>query len=207
MRDLQLTGDELLMWTIETFNAFYPQTFAQKYFIPLMGLFPLLLSIATFVYDYYSGFATDGFFSCVPFSPIHCMSGFMDLAGLSRNEKIVRCRLAFFKHKKQLWISRRKKFVLATDPSTDQTLNWQSSTMPKPLPLELLKKSATCCSHCQTILQPLSQPMMYHQQQSAFPLQMGSNYLRVRRRPGLTTPITWCQKVSIVVGAHTRCGH
>ena len=62
MRDLQLTGDELLMWTIETFNAFYPQTFAQKYFIPLMGLFPLLLSIATFVYDYYSGFATDGFF-------------------------------------------------------------------------------------------------------------------------------------------------
>ena len=71
MRDLQLTGDELLMWTIETFNAFYPQTFAQKYFIPLMGLFPLLLSIATFVYDYYSGFATDGFFSCLPFLHVY----------------------------------------------------------------------------------------------------------------------------------------
>ena len=76
------------MWTIETFNAFYPQTFAQKYFIPLMGLFPLLLSIATFVYDYYSGFATDGYFSCVPFLPFYCMSGIMDLAGLSRNEKM-----------------------------------------------------------------------------------------------------------------------
>ena len=53
LRD-QLTGDELLMWTIETFNAFYDKTFVQKYFTPVMGLFPLLLSIATFVYDYYS---------------------------------------------------------------------------------------------------------------------------------------------------------
>ena len=203
MHDLQLTGDELLMWTIETFNAFYPQTFAQKYFIPLMGLFPLLLSIATFVYDYYSGFATDDFFPvCLFYLFIVCQESWI----WSDCQETRRCRVAFFKHRKQLWISRRKKIVWATLPFTDQTLNWQSSTMPKPLPLELLKKSATYCSHCQTILQPLSQPMKYHQQ-SAIPLQMRSNYLRVLRRPGLTTPITWCQKVSIVVGPLTRCDH
>ena len=50
----QLTGDELLTWTIETFTTFYDKTWAQKSLIPLFGLFPLLMSIATFVYDYYS---------------------------------------------------------------------------------------------------------------------------------------------------------
>lgn len=50
----QLTGDELLMWTVETFTMFYDKTFAAKTVIPLLGLVPLLLSIATFVYDYYS---------------------------------------------------------------------------------------------------------------------------------------------------------
>lgn len=53
----QLTGDELLMWTIETFTMFYDKTFAQKNVIPMMGLVPLFLSISSFVYDYYSGAA------------------------------------------------------------------------------------------------------------------------------------------------------
>ncbi len=51
----QLTGDELLMWTIETFTMFYDKTFAQKNVIPMLGLIPLFLSISTFIYDYYSG--------------------------------------------------------------------------------------------------------------------------------------------------------
>ena len=99
MRDLQLTGDELLMWTIETFNAFYPQTFAQKYFIPLMGLFPLLLSIATFVYDYYSGFATDEFFPvCLFYLFIVCQESWI----WSGCQETRRCRVAFFQAQKTI---------------------------------------------------------------------------------------------------------
>ena len=52
----QLTGDELLIWTIETFTMFYEKTWAQSVMIPLMGLIPLFFSISTFVYDYYSDF-------------------------------------------------------------------------------------------------------------------------------------------------------
>ena len=50
----QLTGDELLVWTTETFTMFYSRTWAQSVILPLLGLIPLLLSIASFVYDYYS---------------------------------------------------------------------------------------------------------------------------------------------------------
>lgn len=50
----QLTGDELLTWTIETFSMFYERTFAQTTIIPFLGLTPLFLSIFTFVFDYYS---------------------------------------------------------------------------------------------------------------------------------------------------------
>ena len=50
----QLTGDELLVWTIETFTFFYEKTFAQRVVLPFLGLFPLFLSISSFVYDYYS---------------------------------------------------------------------------------------------------------------------------------------------------------
>ena len=50
----QLTGDELLTWTIETYTKFYNKTWAQKVLIPIFGLLPLFASIATFVYDYYS---------------------------------------------------------------------------------------------------------------------------------------------------------
>eukprot|EP00095_Tigriopus_kingsejongensis_P004696 maker-scaffold276_size226481-snap-gene-0.17 protein:Tk04696 transcript:maker-scaffold276_size226481-snap-gene-0.17-mRNA-1 annotation:"hypothetical protein" len=50
----QLRGDELLIWTIETFTMFYERTFAQRTVIPMFGLLPLLLSIFTFVFDYYS---------------------------------------------------------------------------------------------------------------------------------------------------------
>lgn len=50
----QLRGDELLVWTIETFTMFYDRTFAQRTVIPIFGIFPLLLSIFTFVFDYYS---------------------------------------------------------------------------------------------------------------------------------------------------------
>lgn len=51
----QLTGDELLTWTIETFTMFYPKSFAQKNIMPLFDLVPLFVSFSTFVYDYYSG--------------------------------------------------------------------------------------------------------------------------------------------------------
>ena len=50
----QLNGDELLIWTIETFTMFYNRTWAQTVIFPLMGLIPLFFSIFTFVYDYYS---------------------------------------------------------------------------------------------------------------------------------------------------------
>ena len=53
MRD-RLTGDELLLWTVETFTMFYEKTWAQKSIIPIIGLGPLILSIFTFVYDNYS---------------------------------------------------------------------------------------------------------------------------------------------------------
>ena len=33
---------------------FYSRTWAQSVILPLLGLIPLLLSIASFVYDYYS---------------------------------------------------------------------------------------------------------------------------------------------------------
>ena len=52
----QLTGDELLTWTIETFTMFYEKTWAQMFVFPLLGLIPVLLSIFTFVFDYYSDF-------------------------------------------------------------------------------------------------------------------------------------------------------
>ena len=52
----QLNGDELLVWTIETFTMFYDKTWAQSYALPLLGLIPVFLSISTFVYDYYSDF-------------------------------------------------------------------------------------------------------------------------------------------------------
>jgi hypothetical protein len=52
----QLTGDELLVWTIETFTMFYEKTWAQSVMFPLFGLIPLFFSIFTFVYDYYSDF-------------------------------------------------------------------------------------------------------------------------------------------------------
>jgi hypothetical protein len=47
-------GDELLMWTIETFTLFYERTWAQRYGFPLMKLIPLLFSFFVFVYDFYS---------------------------------------------------------------------------------------------------------------------------------------------------------
>ena len=50
----QLNGDEILVWTIDTFTMFYHKTWAQSVIFPLLGLIPLLLSIASFVYDYYS---------------------------------------------------------------------------------------------------------------------------------------------------------
>jgi hypothetical protein len=36
------------------FTMFYDKTFAQRTLIPIFGLFPLICSIATFIYDYYS---------------------------------------------------------------------------------------------------------------------------------------------------------
>ena len=53
LRD-RLTGDELLLWTVETFTMFYDKTWAQRSIIPVIGLMPLLISIFTFVYDNYS---------------------------------------------------------------------------------------------------------------------------------------------------------
>ena len=53
MRD-RLAGDELLLWTVETFTMFYEKTWAQRFMIPIIGLGPLLLSIFTFIYDNYS---------------------------------------------------------------------------------------------------------------------------------------------------------
>ena len=53
---MQLTGDELLEWTIETFTMFYSKTWAQSVVFPLLGLIPLIFSISTFVFDYYSDF-------------------------------------------------------------------------------------------------------------------------------------------------------
>ena len=53
---MQLTGDELLEWTIETFTMFYSKTWAQSIVFPLLGLIPLIISISTFVFDYYSDF-------------------------------------------------------------------------------------------------------------------------------------------------------
>ena len=49
-----MTGDELLLWTVETFTMFYDKTWAQRSIIPVIGLMPLLISIFTFVYDNYS---------------------------------------------------------------------------------------------------------------------------------------------------------
>ena len=53
LRD-RLTGDELLLWTVETFTMFYEKTWAQTTIIPVIGLMPLIMSIFTFVYDNYS---------------------------------------------------------------------------------------------------------------------------------------------------------
>ena len=53
LRD-RLAGDELLLWTVETFTMFYQKTWAQRVVIPFIGLGPLFLSIFTFVYDNYS---------------------------------------------------------------------------------------------------------------------------------------------------------
>ena len=53
LRD-RLTGDELLLWTVETFTMFYDKTWAQRSIIPVIGLAPLIISIFTFVYDNYS---------------------------------------------------------------------------------------------------------------------------------------------------------
>ena len=53
LRD-RLTGDELLLWTVETFTMFYEKTWAQRSIIPIIGLGPLILSIFSFVYDNYS---------------------------------------------------------------------------------------------------------------------------------------------------------
>ena len=53
MRD-QLSGDELLTWTIETFSTFYPKTWTQKYCLPLAHWVPILFSLSFFLFDYYS---------------------------------------------------------------------------------------------------------------------------------------------------------
>ena len=42
-------GDELLMWTIETFTLFYERTWAQRFLFPLFGLMPLFISISRFI--------------------------------------------------------------------------------------------------------------------------------------------------------------
>ena len=62
----QLTGDELLMWTIETFNMFYKkvvcsypsrvsaQTWYGRRILPMFYTLPLIYSYFSFLYDNYS---------------------------------------------------------------------------------------------------------------------------------------------------------
>ena len=66
----QLTGDELLVWTIETFNMFYKkvnisssekyyfencfQTWYGKKILPMFYTLPLIYSYFSFIYDNYS---------------------------------------------------------------------------------------------------------------------------------------------------------
>ena len=45
IKNYQFSGDELLMWTIETFTLFYERTWAQKFVFPFVGLMPVFMSI------------------------------------------------------------------------------------------------------------------------------------------------------------------
>ena len=48
------TGDELLTWTIETFNTFYSKTWFARRILPIFYTIPLLISYFSFIYDNYS---------------------------------------------------------------------------------------------------------------------------------------------------------
>ena len=50
----QLSGDEILGWTIETFSKFYPKTWYQKHCLPVLHLLPILVTVCFFFLDYYS---------------------------------------------------------------------------------------------------------------------------------------------------------
>ena len=49
-----VTGDELLTWTIETFNTFYSKTWFARRILPIFYTIPLLVSYFSFIYDNYS---------------------------------------------------------------------------------------------------------------------------------------------------------
>ena len=49
-----VTGDELLTWTIETFNTFYSKTWFARRILPIFYTIPLLISYFSFIYDNYS---------------------------------------------------------------------------------------------------------------------------------------------------------